>query len=254
VAELSIGQVWRNDGRDRQGRVSAESGAVVSDQSGLALVVVGATPVVTARHTARSPYFLIKRFLDITVACSAVLLLMPLLLFVGAAIKLTSPGPVIFRQIRLGRNNAPFVIYKLRTMPFGRCDPTGVSQTQRDDPRVRGLGAWLRRTSFDELPQLINVIRGEISLVGPRPHVPGQLAAGVPYACLVPYYALRTAVKPGLTGWAQANGLRGPTVDAELARRRIDHDIAYIQNASIWLDLKILWLTLKLEIRGGTGV
>jgi lipopolysaccharide/colanic/teichoic acid biosynthesis glycosyltransferase len=119
---------------------------------------------------------------------------------------------------------------------------------------VTPVGRFLRRTSLDELPQLVNVIVGDMSLVGPRPHVEGMLAAGVDYAELVPYYNLRHVMRPGLSGWAQANGLRGPTDSAEAARARIDHDVAYIQNFSIWLDLKIIWLTLVKEFVTGSGV
>src|SRR5690606_29310518 len=141
-------------------------------------------------------------------------------------------GPVIFKQARQGRYNIPFTIYKLRTMHVGQGDESGERQTLPNDPRVGKFGAFLRRTNLDELPQLINILRGEMSIVGPRPHVARQLAAGVPYVNVVPYYVLRTAFPPGLTGWAQVNGLRGPTDVAETARRRVDHDIAYIQNAS----------------------
>jgi lipopolysaccharide/colanic/teichoic acid biosynthesis glycosyltransferase len=143
---------------------------------------------------------------------------------------------------------------KFRTMYDDHADPTGQAQTRPDDERITPVGRLLRRTSIDELPQLINVITGDMSLVGPRPHVAGMLAAGIDYAELVPYYNLRHTMRPGLSGWAQANGLRGPTDSAEIARARIDHDIAYIQNFSIWLDLKIIWLTLVKEFVTGSGV
>src|SRR5690606_32643698 len=127
-------------------------------------------------------------------------------------------------------------------------DLSGVSQVLADDNRVTRVGRFLRRTSLDELPQLINILRGEMSLVGPRPHVRGMRAADRPYDVLVPYYRMRRLAKPGLTGWAQANGLRGTTQNAAHAIGRVDHDIAYIQNFSFSLDLRILILTLVREL------
>lgn len=132
-------------------------------------------------------------------------------------------------------------------------DPSGVRQTTHGDVRVTRVGRIIRRTSIDELPQLLNVLRGDMSLVGPRPHVKGMLAGGRDYRALVPYYELRLHVTPGLTGLAQANGLRGPTADPDLALRRIEYDLEYIEKFSIFLDVKIILMTLQREFLGGSG-
>jgi exopolysaccharide biosynthesis polyprenyl glycosylphosphotransferase len=189
-----------------------------------------------------------KRILDVVAALAAIVFLAPLLLFVALAVKLESRGPVFFRQQRDGKNNVSFEMMKFRSMYMDKADLSGVRQTTADDPRVTLIGRFLRKTSIDELPQLFNVLKGDMSLVGPRPHVAKMLAGGVEYRELVTYYDLRHLVRPGLTGWAQANGLRGPTTNAPLARRRVDHDLAYVQNFSFWLDLKIIFLTIKREI------
>lgn len=194
-----------------------------------------------------------KRAMDVGTALMLLLALLPLFVIVALVIKFNSKGPVFFRQIREGIGGKPFRIYKFRTMSLAHCDPSGVVQTRRNDARVTAVGYWLRRLSIDELPQLLNVLIGDMSLVGPRPHVPGMLAAGRRYDDLMPIYYRRYRMLPGITGWAQANGLRGPTDDARLAIARVEHDIAYIQNYSLWLDLRILLLTVKKEFLRGTG-
>jgi lipopolysaccharide/colanic/teichoic acid biosynthesis glycosyltransferase len=123
----------------------------------------------------------------------------------------------------------------------------------KNDPRVTAIGSFIRKTSIDELPQLINVLRGDMSLVGPRPHVPGMKAGGMLYRKLVPYYDVRLTMLPGLTGWAQANGWRGETDAPVAGRSRVDHDIAYIANFSLWLDLKIILMTIRREFVVGSG-
>jgi lipopolysaccharide/colanic/teichoic acid biosynthesis glycosyltransferase len=143
---------------------------------------------------------------------------------------------------------------KFRTMFVDAGDASGIVQTTANDSRVTPLGRFLRAKSIDELPQLFNVLVGDMSIVGPRPHVEGMLAGGRPYEELVPYYRLRHHMRPGLSGWAQANGLRGPTTDAAVAKARIDHDLAYIQNFSLMLDAEIIVLTIKREFFTGTGV
>lgn len=194
-----------------------------------------------------------KRLLDISGAVAAIFLLAPLFLLIAIAIKLTSPGPVVFCQERVGKDGQLFAAYKLRTMHIERCDRSGIVHTAKDDPRITQLGRFLRRTSIDELPQLFNVLRGEMSLVGPRPHVPAMLAAGVRYAEAVPYYHMRHKVLPGMTGWAQINGARGRIETMEQARQRIDFDIAYAQHFSVLLDLRILWMTVLSEFITGSG-
>jgi lipopolysaccharide/colanic/teichoic acid biosynthesis glycosyltransferase len=195
-----------------------------------------------------------KRAIDIGGSLLALVLLLPFLVGVGLAIRLTSKGDAIFRQKRDGINGEPIEVYKFRSMYVDRCDRTGVAQTTRDDPRVTPIGRIIRNTSIDELPQLLNVLKGDMSLIGPRPHPIGMLAAGKPYGDVVAYYQARHRVmKPGLSGWAQANGLRGPTHDLSKARARIDHDLAYIQNFSLWLDARIVVKTLAQEFLNGSG-
>lgn len=196
----------------------------------------------------------VKRGFDIGTALTLLVVLMPGLLLIAAAIKLTSPGPVLFRQQRYGLNNELFEILKFRSMSVESADTSGIRQTQAGDPRVTPLGRILRRSSLDELPQLINVLRGDMSLVGPRPHVPGMLAADRLYEDLVPYYFERHRVRPGVTGLAQANGLRGSTKDAAVATARIDQDVAYVENWSLMLDMRILWTTAKSEFLSGSGI
>lgn len=196
-----------------------------------------------------------KRGFDIIVATLALLVLLPVLLSIAAAIKLTTRGPVLFRQRRYGLNNRMFEIYKFRTMYSDKCDRTGVRQTCTADQRVTPVGKVLRRFSLDELPQLLNVLKGDMSLVGPRPHVPGMLAAGVAYETLVPNYFERHRVRPGVTGLAQARGFRGSTVDAALAKARIDLDLMYIREWSFLLDLRIIAETVWVEfLRLGRGI
>lgn len=195
-----------------------------------------------------------KRVFDMLGAAAALVALGPLLIGLAVAIKTTSRGPVFFRQAREGHFGRSFMALKFRTMAATRCDLSGVMQTAANDQRVTPLGRVMRRMSLDELPQLINVLLGDMSLVGPRPHVSGMLAGGMSYRDLVPYYDYRLIMRPGLTGWAQANGWRGPTDRAENATARIDHDVAYIQNFSLWLDLRIVWQTLRREFLSGTGV
>jgi lipopolysaccharide/colanic/teichoic acid biosynthesis glycosyltransferase len=195
----------------------------------------------------------IKRVADIVIATTALLLLSLVFVAITALIRLTSPGPAMFRQARVGLNGRPFMMLKFRTMHLNESDASGVKQTTYNDERVTRLGRVLRRSSLDELPQLVNVLLGDMSVVGPRPHVAGMQAGGMAYEELVPDYNLRTLVLPGLTGWAQANGLRGSTHDAEVARARINHDFAYIENYSFWLDARIIFMTITGQFLTGTG-
>lgn len=178
----------------------------------------------------------LKRSLDIVVAGTAVLLLSPLLALVALAVRLDSPGPMIFRQRRLGFNGREFNILKFRSMTVTENDGA-VRQASRNDQRVTKVGRFIRATSLDELPQLINVLRGEMSLVGPRPHA---VAHDEYYDKLIADYSLRRHMKPGLTGWAQVNGFRGETPTLELMEARVAHDLWYVNNWSIWVDLTIL--------------
>ena len=182
-----------------------------------------------------------KRALDLVLSGTALVVLAPLLVLIALAIRLDSNGPVVFCQRRLGRYGRPFTIFKFRTMHVEEDGPD-IKQATRDDPRVTRVGRTLRRLSLDELPQLINVLRGEMSLVGPRPHA---IVHDRLFAQAAEHYEVRQYVKPGITGWAQANGLRGETLSQDSVRRRIEYDRHYACNASLWLDLKILVLTVR---------
>lgn len=195
----------------------------------------------------------IKRALDIFGSAITLVLLLPLLLVVAVAIKTTSRGPFLLTQKREGLGGRLFEMYKFRTMYADWCDRSGTVQATGNDPRVTPIGRFLRQTSIDELPQLLNVLLGQMSLVGPRPHVPDMTAAGVLYRQLVPQYEQRLTAKPGLTGWAQANGLRGPTTDRDRAIDRVLHDLAYIQNWSLALDARIIVRTLIREFTFTSG-
>lgn len=198
-------------------------------------------------------YRIQKRIFDVTVASIALVMLAPFFAVVALVIKATSPGPVFFRQQRYGLHNELFSIFKFRTMDQGNGDVTGVAQTVRDDPRVTAIGRLLRKTSFDELPQLFNILKGEMSVVGPRPHVPGMLANGMLYEEFDQRYFTRHVVKPGLTGLAQVKGFRGETTEAFPARRRLECDLEYIKRQSIGLDIKITAQTIWKEFFRGSG-
>ncbi|MGI9508240.1 MAG: undecaprenyl-phosphate glucose phosphotransferase [Geminicoccaceae bacterium] len=174
----------------------------------------------------------------------AAILLAPLLALTAILIKLESPGPVLFRQRRFGFNNVAFDVYKFRTMEVDECDETGTRQTTRNDRRISRVGRFLRRTSIDELPQLINVWLGDMSIVGPRAHPVGMMVADQPYHEMVRNYAARHRVKPGITGLAQVNGNRGEVTTPEKAESRVHFDLFYIENWSIWLDLTIILRTI----------
>jgi lipopolysaccharide/colanic/teichoic acid biosynthesis glycosyltransferase len=198
--------------------------------------------------------FCIKRAIDVIGATGGLVFFAPLLILIATVIKTTSRGPILFSQYRYGYLNKPFRIYKFRTMYSHVSDRTGTRQTTANDPRITPIGRLLRTTSLDELPQLLNVLKGDMSLVGPRPHVPGMLAGGLLYEELVPYYFQRHLALPGMTGLAQVNGCRGETVQAQDAIARVDYDLEYIEKWSPWIDLKILAQTCKREFLSGHGI
>jgi Undecaprenyl-phosphate glucose phosphotransferase len=187
---------------------------------------------------------LLKRAVDLLGACAGLLLLSPLMLTTALLIKLDSPGPILFSQWRSGFNGRLFRIFKFRSMTVLEDGPV-IRQAIRDDPRVTRVGRWLRQTNIDELPQLFNVLRGEMSLVGPRPHA---AAHDSEYERKIADYAFRFQFKPGITGWAQSNGCRGETRTLDLMSKRVEYDLWYINNWSVWLDLRILFRTLVTEI------
>ncbi len=186
----------------------------------------------------------LKRMLDIVASAAILLMILPILGALAIAVKMSSPGPVFFRQKRGGFNGEEFEMLKFRSMRVGASavkDESGKElQALKDDPRITAVGRFIRKTSLDELPQFINVLRGDMSLVGPRPHVPSHNNY---YETLIGGYASRHKMKPGITGWAQLNGWRGETETLDKMAKRVEYDIWYTQNWSFWLDVKIIVLT-----------
>ena len=192
------------------------------------------------------PFGIIKRTEDIALASIILLLLWPMMLVIALGVKYSSPGPILFKQCRYGLDGRRIKVYKFRTMSV--CEDEGnMPQAKKCDPRVTKFGTLLRRTSLDELPQFYNVLQGCMSVVGPRPHA---VAHNEQYRKLIRGYMWRHKVKPGITGWAQINGWRGGTDTPEKMQKRVEFDLDYIRSWSVWLDIKIVWLTL---FRGFTG-
>ena len=185
---------------------------------------------------------LVKRVSDVVIASVIVILISPLLLAIAIGVKLSSPGPIIFRQRRNGLDGGEIVVYKFRTMRTQDDGPV-VPQATKNDPRVTRFGAFLRRTSLDELPQFFNVLQGTMSIVGPRPHA---VAHNDEYKRIIKAYMVRHKVKPGITGWAQVNGQRGETDTIEKMRVRVEYDLEYLRNWSLGLDLRIIAGTIRL--------
>jgi putative colanic acid biosynthesis UDP-glucose lipid carrier transferase len=185
---------------------------------------------------------LIKRISDVVISTIILVLISPLLVAIAIGVKLSSPGPVIFRQRRNGLDGGEITVYKFRTMTTLENGPT-VKQATRGDPRITRFGAFLRRTSLDELPQFFNVLQGRMSIVGPRPHA---VAHNEEYRRIIKAYMVRHKVKPGITGWAQVNGQRGETDTIEKMRTRVEYDLEYLRNWSLGLDLKIIAGTIRL--------
>ena len=196
-------------------------------------------PVINIRHVPLSTGFNkgVKRVIDFTGASFAIVLFSPLMLVTALLVKLTSPGPVIFTQERVGQHNKTFQMYKFRSMEVQKPNEEEKAWTKRNDPRVTGIGKVIRRTSIDELPQFFNVLRGDMSLIGPRPERPYYVEK---FKEEIPRYMVKHQVRPGITGWAQVNGFRGDTS----IRGRIDCDLYYIENWTLGLDIKILFMTV----------
>ncbi len=216
------------------GRDSAEFG-------GLPLIDVYGRPLSFGQNLAKGAF-------DKIVAAIALIVAAPVMIVCAIAIKLDSKGPVLFCQPRLGFGDRVIRVFKFRSMSHEAADLACERQSSRDDPRITRVGRFLRKSSLDELPQLFNVLRGEMSLVGPRPHAIAMQVEHRRNEDIVPDYALRHHVKPGITGWAQVNGYNGPVDTIEALRARVAHDLDYINNWSLWFDIRSLFLTIKVMI------
>ncbi|HEX2012391.1 MAG TPA: undecaprenyl-phosphate glucose phosphotransferase [Roseateles sp.] len=209
----------------------------LQDMNGVPVVGICETPFTGTNE-------LVKRISDIVLAGLILVLISPILLAVAIGVKLSSPGPIIFKQRRNGLDGEEIIVYKFRSM---RAMDNGnvVKQATKDDPRITRFGAFIRRTSLDELPQFINVLQGRMSIVGPRPHA---VAHNEEYRQLIKAYMVRHKVKPGITGWAQVNGLRGETDTIDKMKARVEYDLEYLRNWSLGLDLQIIMRTVRLMV------
>ena len=204
---------------------------------------VGSIPVIAVCETPfQGADGLIKRASDLLLTGIALLLIWPLMILLAMGVKLSSPGPVFFRQRRYGVNGKEIRVFKFRSMTVLE-DGANVPQATRNDPRTTKFGAFLRRTSLDEIPQLFNVLRGEMSIVGPRPHA---VAHNETYRSLIQGYMIRHKVRPGITGWAQVHGLRGETRTLDDMKARVEYDLDYLRRWSLWLDLRIMVRTVRI--------
>lgn len=202
----------------------------------------------------RSGYLLAKRLTDVTLSVLGLIALAPLMTAVAIAIRLDSPGPIFFRQRRHGYMNEEFLVWKFRSMRVETTDHKAARQVTANDDRITRVGKFIRKTSLDELPQIFNIITGEMSIVGPRPHAIGMLSGGAEASKLVETYAHRHRIKPGLTGWAAVNGSRGPVDTAEDVRRRVALDLEYVERRSFWLDMSIILRTAPCLLGDGEAV
>ena len=209
----------------------------LQDMNGVPVVGICETPFTGTNE-------LVKRVSDIVLAILILILISPLLLAIAIGVRLSSPGPVIFKQRRNGLDGEEIIVYKFRTMRV-MDDGQVVPQATKGDPRITPFGAFLRRTSLDELPQFVNVLQGRMSIVGPRPHA---VAHNEQYREMIKAYMVRHKVKPGITGWAQVNGLRGETETIEKMRQRVEYDLEYLRNWSLGLDLQIIVRTARLVL------
>jgi putative colanic acid biosynthesis UDP-glucose lipid carrier transferase len=206
----------------------------ISEVAGLPVLNFSITPMMGINR-------LVKTLEDRILAFLLLLLISPLMFIIAIGVKLSSPGPAIFKQRRHGWDGKPITVYKFRTMKVHREEKGQITQASKNDSRITPFGAFLRRTSLDELPQFINVLQGQMSIVGPRPHA---IEHNEQYKRLINDYVRRHKVKPGITGWAQVNGWRGETNILEKMQKRIEYDLWYIENWSLWFDLKIILLTV----------
>ena len=212
--------------------------ANISTVNGIPILAVCESPFIGINSV-------IKRISDVVLSILILLLISPLMALIAIAVKLSSRGPVLFKQRRYGLDGKEIVVYKFRSMKVME-DDGQINQATRDDPRTTRLGSFLRKTSMDELPQFINVLQGSMSIVGPRPHA---ISHNEMYRSLIKGYMIRHKVKPGITGWAQVNGFRGETDTLEKMQGRIDYDLDYLRNWSLFLDLLIIFKTIGVVIR-----
>ncbi|USQ94235.1 polysaccharide biosynthesis protein HfsE [Caulobacter sp. RL271] len=220
-----------------------EMGGSADDDAAVTRIAAGGENELSGATTASRRAW-IKRAQDLTIAGLGLVAAGPIMLLVALAVKLDSPGPIFFRQRRHGFNNEAILVWKFRSMRHEMADANAARQISADDDRVTRVGKFIRKTSLDELPQLFNVLAGEMSIVGPRPHAIGMKTAGVESAKLVADYAHRHRMKPGLTGWAAINGSRGPVDTPESVRQRVALDVEYIERQSFWLDLYVILMTV----------
>ena len=209
----------------------------LQDMNGVPVVGICETPFTGTNE-------LVKRISDIVLATLILILISPFLIAIAIGVKLSSPGPAIFRQRRNGLDGGEIIVYKFRSMKAQDNGPV-VRQATKDDPRITRFGAFIRRTSLDELPQFINVLQGRMSIVGPRPHA---VAHNEQYRQIIKAYMVRHKVKPGITGWAQVNGHRGETDTIDKMQARVEYDLEYLRNWSLGLDLQIIVRTVRLVI------
>ncbi len=207
---------------------------------------IGGIPVLAVCET---PFFgvnaMVKRVSDVVLATLILILISPLLAAIALGVKLTSPGPALFKQRRYGLDGREVIVYKFRSMRVAE-DGAVVKQATQGDPRVTPFGAFIRRTSLDELPQFVNVLQGRMSIVGPRPHA---VAHNEQYRKLIKGYMIRHKVRPGITGWAQVNGMRGETETVDKMKARIEYDLDYLRHWSLKLDLQIIWKTIFVVLK-----
>jgi len=207
----------------------------VREVAGMPLIFLNESPLTSLRSGS-----LVKDVMDRSLAALSLLLLSPLLIGTAIAVKLSSPGPILFKQERHGWDGKIIKVWKFRSMKLHVENAGSVTQATREDPRITKVGKFIRRTSIDELPQLINVLQGRMSLVGPRPHA---VAHNEYYSDKINAYLARHRIKPGITGLAQVSGCRGETETLDKMQKRVDYDLEYINNWSVWLDVKILMKT-----------
>ncbi|GAA0661792.1 lipopolysaccharide/colanic/teichoic acid biosynthesis glycosyltransferase [Sphingomonas insulae] len=228
---------------------NVQSEIVVPELAALAPLGLGPNRDVPSIIVAAGPLSLtdriVKRLFDIAVASTALLCLLPLLIITAIAVRLNSAGPILFKQVRIGRGNQMFSMFKFRSMYVQQLDGAGHRSASRNDDRITGVGRIIRKTSLDELPQLVNVLKGDMSIVGPRPHALGSRAADKLFWEVDQRYWDRHATKPGLTGLAQVRGFRGATLIEDDLKNRLQADLEYLENWSIWRDLKIIFLTVR---------